>query len=67
MGAASWAVSRVASANKGAAVALYAAQLAFNVRLIRFLFLFACSFVCSPFATSAYIICAPALETPCRS
>lgn len=32
MGAASWAVSRAAKANKGAAVALYAAQLAFNVR-----------------------------------
>lgn len=31
MGAASWAVSRVAKANRGAAVALYAAQLAFNV------------------------------------
>jgi hypothetical protein len=31
MGAASWAVSRVAKANRGQAVLLYAAQLAFNV------------------------------------
>jgi hypothetical protein len=31
MGAASWAVSRATKANRGAAVTLYAAQLAFNV------------------------------------